>query len=175
MVKIPMKRIATLVLCTLALLVNCASAQGLKIGYIDSFRVETESAQAQRAMEALKKEFTPRQKRVEDMQKQIAAAQDQLSKTGDKMQPAERQTRERALADMMKQSDQARRALTEDVELRKSQEHAKILDEINIVIKGIAEAGKYDLILQQSIYSSNRIDITEQVLKEMAKRAAASR
>jgi len=42
------------------------------------------------------------------------------------------------------------------------------------VIKGIAEAGKYDLIVQQAIYSSNAIDITPQVLKELAKRSAAA-
>ena len=75
---------------------------------------------------------------------------------------------------MTRQFDQGRRALTEDLELRKNQERAKIAQETNIVIKGIAEAGKYDLIVQQAIYSSNAIDITPQVLKELAKRASAS-
>ena len=45
--------------------------------------------------------------------------------------------------------------------------------ETSAIIKGIAEAGKFDLILEQAVYSSSQLDITDQVLKEMAKRAAS--
>jgi len=155
--------------------VDCAAAQSVKIGYIDTFRIERESAPALRAAEDLKKEFTPRQKSLEASQKQIEAARDQLANASDKIPLAEGQAKERAISDMVRQFDQARRALTEDLELRKNQERAKIAEETNIVIKAIADAGKYDLIVQQAIYSSNVIDITPQVLKELAKRAAASR
>lgn len=151
----------------------CAAAEDYKIGYVDGFRIENESAPALRALEGLKKEFAPREKKIEELQKQIAVAQDQLARTGDKMPLAERQVRERALAVMMRQSDQMSLGLAEDLELRKNQERARIIEEANIVIKSIAEAGKYDLILQQATYSSRGIDITEQVLKEMEKRAAA--
>jgi outer membrane protein len=159
--------------CALALFVDCAAAQPLKIGYIDTFRIENESVQALKAMEGLKKEFQPRQKRVEDLQKEIAAARDQLAKEGARSTPAEQRARERTLAAMISRSDQERRALTEDLELRKNQERAKIIEETNIVIKSLAEAGKYDLIVQQAIFSSRAIDMTDRVLKALAKRAAA--
>ena len=61
-----MKSFATLLVCVLALFVGSAAAQPVKIGYIDTFRIERESAQALRAAEALKKEFSPRQKELED-------------------------------------------------------------------------------------------------------------
>lgn len=157
----------------LMLAAACAAAQGVKIGYVDGFRIESESAQALRAVEELKQEFAPRQKKLEELQKQIAAARDQLVKTGEKMALAERQAKERALENMIRQSDKMRLGLTEELELRKVQERTKIIEETNVVIKAIAEAGNYDLILQQATYSSRGIDITDQVLKEMAKRAAA--
>lgn len=168
-----MKRFAALVFCALALFANSVWAQDYKVGYINTFRIENESAPALRAVEGLKKEFEPREKKLEELQKQIAAARGRLEKTGDEMPLAERQGRERSLMTMMRQSDQMRLGLTEDLELRKNQERARIAEEANIVIKAIAEAGKYDLILQEVAYSSPGIDITERVLKEMAKRAGA--
>jgi len=171
--KVPMKRFASLVFCALALLANSVWAQEIKIGYINTFRIENESAPALRAVEGLRKEFEPRQKKLEELQDQIAAAREQLEKTGAEMPLAERQGRERSLLAMMRQFDQMRLGLTEDLELRKNQERVRIAEEANIVIKAIAEAGKFDLILQEVAYSSPGIDITEQVLKEMAKRGGA--
>lgn len=168
-----MKSFATLLVCALALFAGSAAAQPVKIGYIDTFRIERESAQALRAAEKLKNEFSPRQKELESLQKRIIAARDALAKASDKIPLADGQAKEREIADMARQFDQGRRALSEDLELRKNQERAKIAQQTNIVIKGIAEAGKYDLIVQQAIYSSNAIDITPQVLKELAKQAAA--
>jgi hypothetical protein len=76
---------------------------------------------------------------------------------------------------MMQQFDRMNLALAEELELRKSQERAKVIEEANLVIKAIAETGGYDLIVQQATYASSAIDITEQVLGEMAKRAAAGK
>jgi outer membrane protein len=36
------------------------------------------------------------------------------------------------------------------------------------VIRGIAEAEKFDLILQEAVYRSPRIDITDKVLKALS-------
>ncbi|HKA42840.1 MAG TPA: hypothetical protein VKF40_12695 [Burkholderiales bacterium] len=38
-------------------------------------------------------------------------------------------------------------------------------------MKAVAEAGKFDLILQQATYARSGIDITDQVLKELARRS----
>jgi outer membrane protein len=62
-------------------------------------------------------------------------------------------------------------ALAEDFDRRRAERLVKLLEEVNTVIKGIAEAGKFDLIVQQAIYARAGIDITDQVLKELARRA----
>ena len=43
-----------------------------------------------------------------------------------------------------------------------------MLERANKVIQQIAEAEKYDLILQEAVYRSPRIDITDKVLKALA-------
>ena len=98
----------------------------------------------------------------------------ELEKEGPKMRPADKQEKEKRLVALVQQFQQMQRSLLEDLDVRKREERARFLAEVNVIIKGIAEAGKFDLVVQQAIYSSSQIDITDQVLKEMAKRAAAA-
>jgi outer membrane protein len=149
----------------------CAVAQGTKIGFVNTTRIENESPQFVRAIEALKKEFQPREQQILELQKQIAAEQARFEKERDKLPPAEQQSRRNAIANMMRKSDQLAIALAEDVDRRKIERSSKLYEEATAIIKSIAEAGKFDLILQQVTYARPGIDITDQVLKEMAKRA----
>ena len=60
------------------------------------------------------------------------------------------------------------REFREDLNLRKNEELAQVLERANKVIAEIAEKEKYDLILQEAVYRSPRIDITDKVLKALA-------
>jgi outer membrane protein len=161
-------------LLLLALLSAQAGAQPLKIGYVNTARIESESAMARQSAEALKNEFAPREKQLQEMQKQGNDLQADLEKNGAKMQPAERQAKEKRIAALLQQFQQAQRALVEEVEARKRESFAIFIGEVNGIIKNIAEAGNYDLIIQQAVYSGAQVDITEQVLKEIAKRSAST-
>jgi len=154
---------------------SAAAQERTKIGFVNGARIQNESVPALRIMEALKKEFAPREKQILDLQKQIAAAREKFDKERTKLPPSEQQSRGREIAAMMQRSDQMALAMGEDLEQRKSEELAKIVKEANLVIKSIAEAGKYDLIVEQAIYGSSAIDITNQVLKELAKRSGVAR
>lgn len=149
----------------------CAAAQPVKVGAVDTARIENESVTAIRAMEALKKEFEPRNKLVTDLQKKIEAERVRLEKEQDKLSPAELKTRTNALTAMMRQSDQIVTTLAADFEARKSDRAAALIEEANAAIKTVAEAGKFDLILQQATYVRSSADITDLVLKELARRA----
>ena len=63
------------------------------------------------------------------------------------------------------------RELREDLNLRKNEELAAVLERANKVIQGIAESEKFDLILQEAVYISPRIDITDRVIKALADKA----
>ena len=151
-----------------------AGASAVKIGYVNVARIESESTIAKQHSEMLKKEFAPREQQLAEMQKQGNALQADLEKNAATMAPADRQAKEKRFAAMSQQYQQMQRSMVEEVEARKRETFAGFLSEVNAIIKGIAEAGKFDLILQQAVYNSPQADITEQVLKEIAKRTAAS-
>ncbi len=156
-----------------ALIATAAAAQPTKIGYVNVVRIENESALAKASLEQLKKEFAPREQQLAEMQKTGNALQADLEKNGATMPAAERQAKEKRITAMLQQYQQMQRSMAEDFEVRKRESFGGFLAEVNTIIKNIAEAGKYDLILQQAVYNSAQTDITEEVMKELAKRAAA--
>lgn len=161
---------SALIAAALMLGTICAAAQDLKIGYVDRTRVLNESAPAKQAMAALLKEMAPRETQIKDLQKQISAAQTQLEKEQNSMPPSGREVKVQTIQAMMRQSDRMAISYSQDYEVRRNEERAKLIAHANIVIKAVAEAGKFDLILQGATYNSRRIDITDQVIKGMAGR-----
>ncbi len=150
------------------------AASSLKIGYVNVARIENESAIAKQSVEMLKKEFAPREQQLLEMQKQGNALQTELEKNAATMPAGERQAKEKRIAAMLQQYQQMQRSMVEDLEVRKRESFAGFLTEVNAVIKSIAEAGNFDLIVQQAVYNSAQTDITEQVMKEIAKRTASA-
>jgi outer membrane protein len=156
------------------MLVLCAAqavAQSPKVGFVNGARLEKESALMLQAVEEIKKELGPREQQLQALQKQGVELQTQLEKEGEKMAPAERQTKEKNLAAIAQQFEQLRRSMAEDLEVLRREKMSKALEQVNAVIKGIADAGKYDLIVQEAVYTNSALDITDQVLKEIARRA----
>lgn len=147
-----------------------AASQSVKVGYVNVARIESESAMAQQSIEQLKKEFANREKQLQDLQNQGNEMQADLEKNGATMPIAERQAKEKRMGAALQQYQQMARSLLEELEARKRENFAVFLAEVNTIIKGIAEAGKYDLIIQQAVFNSPQTDITDQVMKEIAKR-----
>ena len=147
-----------------------AAAPSVKIGYVNMVRIESESAIAKQSAEVLKREFAPREAQLLEMQKQGNDLQADLEKNSATMPPADRVAKEKRLTSMLQQYQQMQRNLLEDVEARKRETFGGFVAEINAAIKNVAEAGKYDLIVQQAVFNAPQFDITEQVMKEIAKR-----
>ncbi|MHB9118632.1 MAG: OmpH family outer membrane protein, partial [Burkholderiales bacterium] len=51
---------------------------------------------------------------------------------------------------------------------RRNEELSSVQERANKVIMSIAESEKIDLILQEAVYASPRIDITDKVLKALS-------
>ncbi|MFL6663985.1 MAG: OmpH family outer membrane protein, partial [Rhizobacter sp.] len=60
-----------------------------------------------------------------------------------------------------------RREFQEDLNQRKNEELASVVERANKVIKQIFEAEKYDLILQEAVFAGPRADITDKVIKAL--------
>lgn len=150
-----------------------AIAQSVKVGYVNLARIEKEASAAVRASEALRQEFEPRNLKLQEFQKSIEAVRAQFEREKAGMSPAEAQAKAREISGMMMQSDQALQRLTEEYELRRRELGGRLIEGTRAAIKTVAEAGEFDLILQEVIFARPGIDITEDVLKEMEKQAAA--
>lgn len=149
---------------------TAADANEIKIGIVNTEKILREAAPAVRAQKKLEKEFSPRDQDVQKMAKQAKALQDQLEKESLTMSETDRRNKERELANLNREFQRAQRQLREDLSLRQNEEFASILERANKAIQMIAETEKYDLILQlqDSVYRSPRIDITDKVIKALA-------
>ncbi|MBI1991538.1 MAG: OmpH family outer membrane protein [Betaproteobacteria bacterium] len=84
------------------------------------------------------------------------------------MSESERRTKEQELGRQTREFQRLQREFREDLNLRRNEELAALFERANKVIRQIAESEKFDLILQEAVYRSPRIDITEKVLKALA-------
>jgi outer membrane protein len=142
-------------------------AQG-KIGFVNTERILRESPAALKAADKIQAEFDKRRTEVKSMSDRIAALQKSIEKDGLTMPEAERRVKERDIASISRDLQRAQRELKEDFEIRNSEEIRGLTDRANRIIKRIAEAEKFDLILQEAVFVSPNIDITDRVIKEMS-------
>jgi Skp family chaperone for outer membrane proteins len=111
-------------------------------------------------------------KDLEELRVAIAARakelQASLEKEGLTLSEGERNKREQELARLTQQFQRLQREFREDLNIRRNEEMAGVLERVNVVIKRIAESDKLDLVFQEAVYRSPRIDITEKVLKALS-------
>lgn len=151
-----------------------AIAQELKIGYVNSERVVRESNAAKAAQTKLETEFGKRERDLNDVATKLKAAADKLEKDGPTLAPAELQRRQRELVDQDRDLQRKRREFQEDLNQRRNEELAAVVERANRVIRQIHETEKYDLILQEVIFFSARVDITDKVIRALNAPAAAT-
>ncbi len=144
-----------------------ASAE-TRIGFVNTERVFRDAAPAVKAQKKLEKEFEPRDKDLQRLAQQLQKMQETLEKNGVTMAESERRNREREFSDSNREFQRRQREYREDLNQRRNEELAAVLERANRVIKQIAEAEKFDIILQEAVYASPRIDVTDKVIKALA-------
>src|SRR5580765_7618502 len=130
------------------------SAQELKIGYVNSDRVLRDAIPAKAAQAKLEAEFSKREKDLNDLAQRLKAATDRVR-------------RQRELVDQDRELQRKRREFQEDLSQRKNEELGAVVERTNRVIKQIFETEKYDLILQEAVFWSPKVDITDKVIKAL--------
>jgi len=148
--------------------VTLAGAADLKIGFVDPERINRESVPAERASKQLEKEFSPRAQELQRREGQIKSLQGQLEREAMTLSESDRRAREQELTRLSVEFQRMQREYREDLNLRRNQELTALLERANRIIRQIAEAEKFDLILQEAVYRNPRIDITDRVLKALA-------
>jgi len=148
--------------------VAVASAQTPKIGFVNTERVFREAAPAKRAQQKLEREFAARNAELAKLEKQGRDLQTELERDNVTMTDAVRREKERQLADVSRSFQRLQRELREDLNQRRNEALAGVQESATRVINQIAEQERFDLILQEAVFASGKIDITDKVIKALA-------
>ena len=144
-----------------------AFAQDFKIGFINTDRIFRDANSAKAAQAKLEQEFSRREKDLNDLGLQIKAAADKLDKDAPTLSESQKTTRQKQIVDQDRDFQRKRREFQEDLSARKNEELQQVLERANKVVKQVAEAEKYDLVLQEVVYTNPKHDMTEKVLKAL--------
>ena len=80
---------------------------------------------------------------------------------------SQRSQRQRQLLEQDREFQRKSREFQEDLNARRNEELQAVLDRANRVVKQVAEAEKYDVILQEAVYLNPQLDITDKVIKAL--------
>jgi outer membrane protein len=144
-----------------------AQEAAARIGFVNTDRILREAVPAKAAQTKLEQEFSRREKEIDDAGMELKTASEQFEREAPTMSESQRQTRQRQLMDQDREFQRRRREFQEDLNTRKQEELQQIIDRANRVVKQVAEAEKYDVILQEAVYINPRLDITDKVIKAL--------
>ncbi len=163
------KKIATLLVALMASLpASYASATELKIGYVNTQRIFRDAPAAVKAAKKIETEFSKRDQELQRMAKQLQSMQEGLEKNAVTMAETERRTKEKDLNELSREFQRKQREFREDLNLRQNEENAAIIEKANKAIKQLAEAEKFDLIVQDVVWVNPKLDVTEKVIKALS-------
>jgi outer membrane protein len=138
-----------------------------KLGFVNTERILRDAVPAQRAQKKIEAEFQKRDQELAKIAEQLKRMQDDIDKNGMTMGETQRRNREREFADMNRDFQRKQREFREDLNQRRNEELAGVVELANRVIRQIAEQEKFDIIFQDAVFASPRIDITDKVIKAL--------
>ena len=141
------------------------SAQEFKIGIVNLDRIFREANSAKTAQTKLEQEFGKREKDLNDVATQLKTASDKFEREAPTLSETQRNTKQKQLVDQDRDFQRKRREFQEDLNARKNEELQQVIERANRVVKTLAEAEKYDLIVQEAVYVNPKHDITDKVLR----------
>jgi outer membrane protein len=158
----------SLILLAAALWLGAGAAHAQsKIGVVQLERIVRDSAPAMRAQKKLEAEFARREAELRKVSEQLKRMQDELEKDGVTMPETQRRNKEREFGEQSRDFQRKQREYQEDVNVRRNEELAQVVEQANRIIRQIAESEKYDIIFQEAAYANPRIDITDKVIKAL--------
>ena len=164
-----LKRISTAVLIT-AVVLPAVSAQSVtRIGFVDPVRLIKQAPQGAKALESLEDEFRTREEELKNLHDRVQTMEADLEKNILVMDATDAQTRQREIENLKRRLARSQQEAREDYNLRRNEELAKLQTLVRQVIVDLARDQGFDLVVEQAVYVSDTVDITEQVLEVLQK------
>lgn len=154
------------------LLAGSLFSQGLlaetKIGFVDTVKLMEEAPQANSAQSKIEAEFAPREKELVALQREIKKMEDELARDGSVMSESKRSTVERDILSKRRELKRSQEEFRDDLNIRRNEVLAQLQKDMYEAVVALAKEQKFDLILSQGVvYASDKVDITDSVLKKL--------
>ena len=153
-------------------LATSASAQSLRIGYVDMKRVLDSAPQVMAGRAVLDLEFRARNDDIEMDDFRATALESRLQQAD--MSPEASLQAERELRDLRRNITRRKEDLRDELSFRRTEEVQHLEQEINLAVQEIAQRNGYDLIVSSPVvYASPDLDITDLILEQLEVEFAA--
>ncbi|MEY2735300.1 MAG: hypothetical protein RLZ58_709 [Pseudomonadota bacterium] len=144
-----------------------ALAEDFRVGFVNTDRIFREANTAKAAQTKLEQEFSKREKDVNDLANTLRTTTERFEREAPTLSESQRQTRQKQLIDQNRDLERKRREFQEDLAARKNEELQQVLERANRVVRQVAEAEKYDLVIQEAVYINPKHDITDKVIRAL--------
>jgi len=145
--------------------------RGSKVGFVNTQRILRDSAPAKEAQTQIDAEFEKRNEELQELVGELRQRVQAFEKDAPVLAESDRNRRQRELGNLDSDVQRKQREIQEDFNRRRNEEFAIIIEQANAAIKRIAEEENYDLILQDAVTVSDRVDITDMVIEALNKAA----
>ncbi|HEU0075454.1 MAG TPA: OmpH family outer membrane protein, partial [Dehalococcoidia bacterium] len=137
-----MKKLIAILAPSLALALSplpaAAQTEG-RIGFVNTARILRDAAPAVRAQKKIEAEFSKRDQELAKTAEQLKRTQDELERQGVTLPDSQRRAKEREFNDLNRDFQRRQREFREDLNQRRNEELAQVVEQANRVIRQIAE------------------------------------
>lgn len=159
----------TIVILVTLFLIPSVALSDTKIGFVNIAKLMEDAPQVKSATKKMEGEFAPREKELVALQKEIKTLEDKLSRDGAMMSESERGKKERDIISMQRELKRAQEEFREDLNIRRNEEMGTLQRKLFDAVVAVAKEQKFDLIVESAVYASDKVDVTNEVLKRLSK------
>jgi len=159
----------TIVILVTLFLIPSVALSDTKIGFVNIAKLMEDAPQVKSATKKMEGEFAPREKELVALQKEIKTLEDKLARDGAMMSESERGKKERDIISMQRELKRAQEEFREDLNIRRNEEMGTLQRKLFDAVVAVAKEQKFDLIVESAVYASDKVDVTNEVLKRLSK------
>jgi outer membrane protein len=142
-------------------------SDSIKIGYVKVEEVIRNASISKTAENKLKKEFAKKDAELQKLGTELKKKVEIFDRDQAILSNEEKKKIQRDMSDMERDLQRKQREAREDLNQRKNEELAAVVEKARAVIKTLAKKEKFDLIVEQAVYAAPSINITEKVIKAL--------
>jgi outer membrane protein len=146
-----------------------ATAETIKIGYVDLQRAVMEVDEGAEANRKLKADFEKKQKILDQKKNEIQALQQELESQGLMMKPEVKQQKAGLLQKKMMEAQQVYVELQTDLSNKQVKVHGGILQKMQTILEAMGREYKLSLIIEKTegsvLYAKSDMDYTNELIR----------